>query len=802
MCLGGSLSYGVWVAKNYMWRWFGPCGQSSGSAGSSQRSNGSVEFSLGLGQSSRGEPFGTLAFKRQDLSEGYGPDGLQYEPRPLCERVNSVAGDTASPIKQVLTPQCLAHVENLTAGGFEVRFFERTKVGAKVNGVYQVTGGYGSANAYAVWRFSDPGPDGQSRPRALLEELRNGSVAGQTYWTHEALGSDTFWEMDEGGGKRIDRKTQVHGPNDGDVDILRTVSTRVNNVEVLISEDRQSFLGGRIVSQTRGPIADGESTQWHYDANGLPDWQKHSDGSWEMYGRVATGDEIGWQYIVRPTGDLPFAQGTTTTGAVEWISTDSPGLDTVSKVDGVKVGETMVQVDEEAISVDGFAYALRVQTSLRYLRPGVSVATTTKTFIDSPGSPNFRADRPYLEEESSGLRREYAYEQGQIDAAGAFTPGGALNCVRQTVSESDTNSGSVVGNSHRRATIYDAEERAVVEEDYLCTAANTFSLLSRTMHSFDAQGRLTGTARDGRTLFETQYDAAGHQLWVLDETGVRTEFSNWDWAGRAQQVVRKGFVGAGADAPAQPDRTTVYTFDAEGRTVVENVNGGQLVSTWEYDTAGRLRKESVNGVETGNSYSSDLQTGGKIVTKTTPGGLQEITRYYLDGRVKSVTGSAVVATAYSYGVQNAGEPNYTDMLWERVDRGVDTPLAAGGIWSKTVKDWLGNPLLEESQRPGSPATIRREMTYQPNGEVMDEFVNGVLVKGSWRDMASNSNTITSFLSATDSVVEAQTITVEQIGANWYLVQAGASGTAKEQLSGLGGAGPLGSLTAHTLTFDA
>ena len=146
--------------------------------------------------------------------------------------------------------------------------------------------------------------------------------------------------MDEGGGKRIDRKTQVHGPNDGDVDIVRTVSTRINNVEVLISEERQSFLGGLIISQTRGPIAGGESTQWHYDANGLPDWQKHSDGSWEKYGRIATGDEIGWQYVVRPNGDLPFAQGTTTTGAAEWTSTESPGLDTVAKIDGVRVGDT------------------------------------------------------------------------------------------------------------------------------------------------------------------------------------------------------------------------------------------------------------------------------------------------------------------------------------------------------------------------------------------------------------------------------------------------------------------------------
>jgi hypothetical protein len=67
------------------------------------------------------------------------------------------------------------------------------------------------------------------------------------------------------------------------------------------------------------------------------------------------------------------------------------------------------------------------------------------------------------------------------------------------------------------------------------------------------------------------------------------------------------------------------------------------------------------------NYSVDPQTGGRVVTKTFPGGVTEITNYYRDGRVKSISGTGAVAQAFTYGVE-AEEVNPEHRLWEKVEK--------------------------------------------------------------------------------------------------------------------------------------
>ena len=74
------------------------------------------------------------------------------------------------------------------------------------------------------------------------------------------------------------------------------------------------------------------------------------------------------------------------------------------------------------------------------------------------------------------------------------------------------------------------------------------------------------------------------------------------------------------------------------RALSETITSGALSisKSWTYDTAGRLTSETVNGVTTSYSYGV-APSGGRQVTKTLPGGLTEITTYYRDGQLKSVT---------------------------------------------------------------------------------------------------------------------------------------------------------------------
>ncbi len=88
--------------------------------------------------------------------------------------------------------------------------------------------------------------------------------------------------------------------------------------------------------------------------------------------------------------------------------------------------------------------------------------------------------------------------------------------------------------------------------------------------------------------------------------------------------------------------------------------GGQLTTTNAYDTGGRLiRQVSAAGVVTQYAYAN----GGQVVTETlAPGTADETsktTAYYADGRVQSITGTAVINEYHTYDFDANGRPRET-----------------------------------------------------------------------------------------------------------------------------------------------
>jgi RHS repeat-associated protein len=181
-----------------------------------------------------------------------------------------------------------------------------------------------------------------------------------------------------------------------------------------------------------------------------------------------------------------------------------------------------------------------------------------------------------------------------------------------------------------------------------------------------------------------------------------------------QTQVKKG-VAANPPFPAQPDITTTYTYDAEGRTLTETVTSStlSLSRSSQYDKAGRLILETDNaGISTGYAYTN----GGRTQTVTRPnlpGGATQIIDKYLDSRTKSITGTAVVARYYDYGV-NADGTQYTQEFIG--PSGLTSPR-----WTKTTTDWLGRAIyVEKSSYLG--ATLVRTSTYNNKGQLQVERV--------------------------------------------------------------------------------
>ncbi|MDX2199614.1 MAG: RHS repeat-associated core domain-containing protein [Phycisphaerae bacterium] len=122
----------------------------------------------------------------------------------------------------------------------------------------------------------------------------------------------------------------------------------------------------------------------------------------------------------------------------------------------------------------------------------------------------------------------------------------------------------------------------------------------------------------------------------------------------------KHAVPAVGDYPARPALSTRYLYEARPqggkRDLVQLETSGQapwVQAIREFDLAGRLVSETdQNGYTTTYSYAEGWL--GKTVTVTRPDGQTEIASYYMDGQLKSRTGTGVVAEYRSYGVEAGG----------------------------------------------------------------------------------------------------------------------------------------------------
>jgi RHS repeat-associated protein len=138
----------------------------------------------------------------------------------------------------------------------------------------------------------------------------------------------------------------------------------------------------------------------------------------------------------------------------------------------------------------------------------------------------------------------------------------------------------------------------------------------------------------GGSTFDTDL-----KLWEEDEQGIRTTYS-YDSLKRVVSSVKEG-ISASGSFPAQQAITNSFTLDARGQQLTDSLSavGVSISSSQQLDLAGRpIRVVETNGLVTTMLY----ELGGRKVTTTLPSGATEITEYYLDRRLASRTGTAIV----------------------------------------------------------------------------------------------------------------------------------------------------------------
>ena len=174
----------------------------------------------------------------------------------------------------------------------------------------------------------------------------------------------------------------------------------------------------------------------------------------------------------------------------------------------------------------------------------------------------------------------------------------------------------------------------------------------------------------------------------------------------------------------------------ETRTEVDGATGQSICSTYTYDAAGRIQNEVRNGGDLSQTTSYTYDLRGRVLTTTTPDGLTARTDYeygnnvlstaryapqlasegdgpstittcYLDGRVKSITGTAQVARFYTYGVNSDGSQ------WTKVCISEEN----GPRWTKTTVDMVGRTLKEEQPSTTTGGIQRTQYTYNEKGQL-------------------------------------------------------------------------------------
>ena len=563
-------------------------------------------------------------------------------------------------VRQVRTNTQLIDVVDL-ATGFEIRYYTSLAKLPKVNGLFPLP----AANYDHAWRVENLGPDPQGNQRLQVSQIipirtSPGPVTVFALYSMDPSGELTLTKDGATAEKKKelavdpDQPQAVPDPDNRDHWIIRgtydgaglLMAQHVEHSRLTVLQDGSERL--LLLEVRDGLGAERQTTYYNYDPVGVYLWKSQyaADGA-TLIGYEASDGNGG---TFRPYGDGPG--GPDALAYFNSIASFSSNGTTQQSVLGHLVSLSTDTVTADTAVVPDPAHPQNpltvnlaiTQTDRQTGADGSVLTSIVWKFADDAPAPY--AGQVYQQQEEDGRRHRYLYEPGTWDGA-AFSPWTGTGSLRTTVIEG--NPFPIANQTTKAVSILDASANLVAEESYVCTGggdypAAAFTLLTRTLHTYDDQNHLLTSVKDGRTTYTAGWQD-GQKQWEKDDTGVKTSFANYDSAGRPGLVVREALPADG-NLSAIPALTTVYEYDALGRRVHQQESDGasSMDRRWSYDSLGRLLSESLNGVATTYAYAAS----GRQVTKTMPGGWTEITETLLDGSTSHIYGTGVLERRFTH----------------------------------------------------------------------------------------------------------------------------------------------------------
>ena len=675
----------------------------------------SLLLSFKLGLDTHGHSAGKLRLHQKR------PTAIAYSPRALEVLMKSGHGvqvlrNPDYSVRQVLSANRLTDVRKLSEDSFSVSFYQRPKELERDDQGYIVVAG----KAERVFTVSRPeGIEDHSQVR--VEDLLGGKKKSFLYeWDSEA---ENFSLIQEGSGLRKIANEDID-PISGDMVRTRRWEDLEGNVIRTEEWFYQQFPFGRHLVRFEKKSGDEtQTTRYEYYTDRGADGHNYGklksthepDGSWShvSYNREGLQD-----VQIRPWKDSPYTddpdKAASTHHEIRYLSPGEefyyPGaklLVKTEKILGVPVtrsyqivskisGEGRLEVVERAATPDAPFGAKGNQRSLVRYYP-VREA--------DPAS-----DKLHFRESPDGTRTYYTYEEGNYEGAEGFPADfeprfGARYSRKTTTTVPVALPGGIPEKTSRSVVINDPYGRTLLQETHLLSDGDIheeakWATLSWSGHAYDYRGRRT-LSRDATGIIgEYEYnDCCNKVEWQRDRNGIETSFV-YDPLNRVSaRIVR---------APGQDDIETHYEYDALGNVTKETVVAGDLEyeTTRKYDGFGRLiAATGPDGLTT--RYQHDVANRRSITIL--PGNTTRVEDRYLDGRTRSVRGSAVVAQFYDYGVKKDTGDRWSETTQVKPD---------GPRWSRSYTDALGRNFYSEAPGHGDNVVVASMNSYDTQGRLI------------------------------------------------------------------------------------
>jgi RHS repeat-associated protein len=624
--------------------------------------------------------------------------------------------------RQIRSAMGLADIVSVDEFGYQIRFYTVANTGSKVNGAYEPMN-----SPYRVIEVENPTGDVDRHDIIRITDT-HGSYSQILEWAYVEGADD--WELVKGMdpsdpqiGVGLVAEQKLVAIDSATKDRIITTESRNADGELIsrkqVTEREFDWGRGGYIEEIQdvGGFGLTITREYYTDASetgryGNKQHETSPDGSWKSYDYDSEGRMIQllepWQDSVLGSTPAEAKETTYDFSSVDPLdipdSNDSRARTTIVRVLGVETGRSYNAYYTDAAT--GEYTEIEERTTVQGAAYGDATSLRTMTTYYAETASAVSAGRIKSKTTADGVVMAYSY--AQADASSNFI---------ETVDRLGS-SGAVALKSTREVTTSDSRGNMIKQESYVYDGS-AWQLYSRIEQDYSDElsskgGQLTQMRKNGRIMLDQSW--YGPLLGArTDETGIAYIYS-YDLLDRLQMEIKLGVDGA-------EDIITTYDRDlgaldcgCDGSRSVERTAGGiTLSSIAKTDSAGRpSERTDQNGYTTTFTYVDDR----RVTTETLPSGATRITENYLDGRIKSITGTGVIPEYYDYTVNadgslntrvevsSEGAPRYREMTYDVAGRLIreESPAYTGGAFVRSM-EYNAEGLLSKQIESGRAATL-------------------------------------------------------------------------------------------------